>query len=74
MERASDVPREMVQVIQALVVLAVVSVQLDPLEVLRRGWARVTATDGPTGRQAASQPARVRSADRRAPSSTEGRP
>lgn len=43
MERASDVPREMVLVIQALVVLAVVSVQLDPLAALRRLRMQVRA-------------------------------
>ena len=43
MERASDVPREMVLVIQALVVLAVVSVRLDPLAALRRLRTHVRA-------------------------------
>jgi hypothetical protein len=33
----------MVLVIQALVVLAVVSVRLDPLAVLRRAWARMAS-------------------------------
>ncbi len=48
MERASDVPRELVGVIQALVVLLVVSVRLDVLGGLRRAmaWLRRARANG----------------------------
>ncbi|HSW04076.1 ABC transporter permease [Aquabacterium sp.] len=46
MERGSDVPREMVLVIQALVVLLVVSVRLDPLAALRRAAAALRRPRG----------------------------
>jgi simple sugar transport system permease protein len=51
MERASDVPREMVLVIQALVVLAVVSVRLDPLAALRRAWTRLSQPQAAPARE-----------------------